>query len=573
MVGFILLLVGLLLLKLYQADKELGQLRSDKYQARLASESGINYVVTKMCEAIRTSDRPVAPEVLTSIFFEDRLPFDQWIDFGIKTNSRFRITSIRKLSIEDDEKTSLIDEGQQYQIITEGSCGAHRYSTAAIVQLYDLSKLFGVFQSLDEYYYGNPLQFYVKDFGSFDNFYKANSKFFDDGSITNQGKILDPNLLISMYEPNGKSPFASPNDKLLKENFSNYFDRRGVSPCNGPLYCSLPIIVDSHTFNAPAQTALYFYRRPGTNPVLKGINSVRNMNSSPRIQAITRVEEGRNLTRYFVDRDSIKYSAFIPPWKPDINHLREMSKMRGIYIDNTGKGFQNGNPIEVNYHPASITMHSDSYLTPTSTKFEIDELKNEEYIVLGSDMSYEGYNNIDGSHLNGAKIIFSERSVFIRGEIGSDLVVVTPGHIFITGPTNIDSSLNLFLVGAEGTAISTIDLEKVIKNNNPDPDFVEAARVWDIRAIIYKPGAGVYSSESIAPKTSNNEINFRGIIGGKSIKLHIIGSCIGGDLQRWMDNTEVNSLIIDHDKDSALRLPISPVTANILRLRTRPVKL
>ena len=573
MVVFTLFLIGALLLKVYQADRDLGQIRSDKYQARLAAESAINFAITKMCEAIRTSDRPVDPEVLTSMFFEDRIPYEEWIDLGVKTKSFFRITSIRKLSIDDDEKTSLIDESQQYQIIGEGRCGVHCYSTAAIVQLYDLAKTFGVFQSLDEYYYGNPLLPYISVYGSFDNFYKANSKLFDEGKITNQGKILDPKLLISMYEPNGKSPFVTPKEKPIMENYGAFFRRDGVSPCNGPLYCSTPIIVDNHKFNAPAQTALYFYRRPGTRPVLKGINSERTMNSSPRIQHTSAIIEERNLTRYFVDRDSIKYSAYIPSWKPDINHLREMCKQRGIYIDENGKGFLNGNPIDVDYHPGVVTMHSDSYLTPNSSKYEIDELKDEKYIVLASDVSYEGYNNLSGANLSGAKMIFSERSIYIRGEIGSDLVIVTPGHIFITGPTNIDSALNLFLVAAQGTAISTVDLEKIIKNNNPSIEFIDAAREWNIKAVIYKPGAGVYSAASLDKNNADAKINFLGIVGGKSIKLHIIGSCIGGDLQRWIDNTEFNSLKIDHDPESAKRLPISPVTANVLRLRTRPVKL
>ena len=575
MIGFSLLLIGSLLVKVYQADRDLGQLRSDKYQARLAAESAINYAVTKMCESIRTSDRPVDPSVLTAIFFEDRIPIDEWIKLGIKTKSFFRITSIRKLSIDDDDKTRLIDESQQYQILAEGRCGLHSYSTAAIVQLYDLAKLFGVFQSLDEYYYGNPLVRYVSEFGSFNEFYKANHELFDSGRITIQGKILDPKLLISMYEPGGKSPFVSPPNKQIVENYGAFFKRGGVSPCNGPIYCGLPVVVDNHEFNAPAQTALYFYHRPGTTPMLKekDTNSVRMMYSSPRIQYTSGNIEKRNLTKNFVDRDSIKYSSYIPSWRPDINHLRELSKNRGIYINNEGKGFQNGNPIEVDYHPGIITMHSDSYLTPNSSKYEMDELKDEKYIVLASDVKYNGYNNVDGANLNGAKLIFSERSVYIRGEIGTDLIVVTPGHIFVTGPTNIDSKLNLFLVAAQGTAISTVDLEEVIKKNNPTSEFIDAAREWNIRAVIYKPGAGVYSAASLDNKDSNKKIDFLGVAGGKSIKLHIIGSCIGGNLQRWIDNTEVNSLVIDHDPTSAERLAVSPVTANVLKLRTRPVKL
>ena len=575
MICFSLLLIGSLLIKVYQADRDLGQLRSDKYQARLAAESAINFAVTKMCEAIRTSDRPVEPSVLTSIFFEDRIPIDEWVNFGVKTKSYFRVTSIRKLSIDDDENTRLIDEAQQYQIIGEGRCGLYCYTTAAIVQLYDLAKLFGVFQSLDEYYYGNPIAHYAAAYGSFNEFYKANRELFDSGRITTQGKILDPKLLISMYEPGGKPPFVTPADNQIKENYGTFFNRGGVSPCNGPIYCGLPVIVDSHEFKAPAQTALYFYHRPGTEPVLKerDTNSLRKMYSSPRIQHISGNIENRNLTKFFVDRDSVKYSSYIPSWRPDINHLRELCKKRGIYINSEGKGFLNGNPIEVDYHPGVVTMHSDSYLTPNSSKFEMDELKDEKYIVLASDVKYDGYNNIDGANLNGAKLIFSERSIYLRGEIGSDLIIVTPGHIFITGPTNIDSRLNLFLVAAQGTAISTVDLEDVIKKNNPTPEFIDAVREWNIRAIIYKPGAGVYSAASLDSKDANTKINFLGIVGGKSLKLHIIGSCIGGDLQRWIDNTEYNSLVIDHDSSCADRLTVSPVSVNILKLRTRPVKL
>ena len=153
------------------------------------------------------------------------------------------------------------------------------------------------------------------------------------------------------------------------------------------------------------------------------------------------------------------------------------------------------------------------------------------------------------------------------------MIVVTPGHIFITGPTNIDSRLNLFLVAAQGTAISTVDLEDVIKKNNPTPDFIEAAREWNIRAVIYKPGAGVYSAASLSDSEKNARVNFLGVVKGRSIKLHIIGSCIGGNLQRWIDNTERDSLVIDHDPDSVQRLMVSPVSVNILKLRTRPVKL
>lgn len=567
MLGFTLILIAALLMKVYSADRDLGKLRSEKYQARLASESGINYALVKMREAIKNSSNPIEPDMLTSIFFEDCMEMDKWIEFGIKTRALFRVTSIRKLSIDDDKATALINEGQQYQIIAEGLCGNVSYSTAAIVQIYDIAKLFGVFQSLDEYYYGSPLIPYIVAFGSFNAFYEANSSLFEEGKLTTQGKILDPLLLVKMFEPNGKSPFKTVDNS--DNNYFKYHKKDGTSPCNGPIYCSMPIVVDSHEFNAPVQTALYMYRRPDTKPTLKGINSVRAVNSSPRITAISNSNEGRNLTKYFVDRDSIKYSSYIPSWQPDFNHLRQLSKTRGIYIDAEGQGFINGTPLNVDYHPGVQTMYSDSYLTPNSAAYEQDELKDEKFIVLASDMRYGGYNNIDGTNLQGARLIFSERSVFLRGDIGSDLVIVTPGHVFITGPTNIDSSLNLFILAAQGTAISTVDLEEVVKKNNPDADYIDAAREWIIRAIIYKPGAGIYSTESRIQKSE--PITYRGIFGGKSLKLHIIGSCVGGNLQRWINNTEPDSLVIDHDPEIATRLQTIPVTVNLLRLRTRPM--
>jgi hypothetical protein len=205
---------------------------------------------------------------------------------------------------------------------------------------------------------------------------------------------------------------------------------------------------------------------------------------------------------------------------------------------------------------------------PNSPKVEHDKLIDNKYIVLASDGKFDGYNNLSIANLNGARILFSERSVFIRGEIESDLVIVTPGHIFITGPTNIDSSLNLMLIGEQGTAISAADLQEVIATKRPGKDFIDAAREWLIKAIIYKPGAGVYAST--LPSNSQGEMNFRGIFDGESLKLIIKGSCIGGNLQRWIDNTESDSLRIEHLQNSAARLCLRPLSANVLKIRTEP---
>jgi len=146
--------------------------------------------------------------------------------------------------------------------------------------------------------------------------------------------------------------------------------------------------------------------------------------------------------------------------------------------------------------------------------------------------------------------------------------VVTPGHIFITGPTNFDSNMNLLLIAGEGTALSTVDLERYIVENSANEEFIDAAREWQIRAAIYKPGAGVYTSTSRPQK--GEPINFRRLFSGRSLKIHVHGACIGGNLQRWIDNTEENSLRITHNPQAVERLTVRPIALNVLRLRTRP---
>lgn len=568
MVGFTLLLVAALIFRVYRADRDLGMLRLVERQARLASESGINYAIEKMRQIIINSDRAANPAALTGEFFSDQIENDKWISFGQKSDSFFRVLSIRKLVNNDNTATPLLNEGLQYQVLTEGRCGGYRYSTAAVIQLYDLVKSFAAFSSLDEYYYGTPIQPWVERSGGLEPFVEANSELFDSGRITRMGICHDPVLLHKLFMSEGTSPFAVASNTIqINENFAGKYFRGGESPCLGPLYCESPVVVDSHIFAGPVQTALYFYRRGNAQPRILSGNTAVAMNSSLRMQHAVDSLEGKNPSDALVDRDANLYASFIPPWRPDFTYLRELSKTRGIYIDADGKGFINEKPIDIDYHPGEAHLYSDSYRGPNSRMYEQDQL-DEKYIVLSTETHFKGFNNISVANLQGARLIFSERSVYLRGDIGTDLVIVTPGHIFLTGPTNIDSNLNLLLVGGEGTALSTVDLEKIIQENNSGSEFVNAAREWLIRAVIYKPGAGVYTTESRPQK--GEPISFRRLFSGQSLKIRIHGACIGGNLQRWIDNTEPDSLKITHDPTAADRLALKPLSLNLLRLRSRP---
>ncbi|MBU1108734.1 MAG: hypothetical protein KKB51_18810 [Candidatus Riflebacteria bacterium] len=568
MICFTVLLVAALFYRVYQADRDLGMMRVAERQARLAAESGINYAIERMRSAVSSSDRAADPTVLSSLFFSENIESTSWTQFGQKSRAFFRIISIRKLSDVNKTKTGMLDEDLQYQVIAEGRCGNYRYSSAAVVQFYDLVKTFAVFSSLDEFYYGTPIQPWVERSGSLELFVDANAELFDSGRLSRFGICYDPILLHQMYQPEGEDPFnPAPGNRKMAGNYGRIYMRGGESPCFGPLYCDGSVVVDSHTFFGPVQTAQYFYRRGASQPRVSMGNTAVAMNSSLRIQHAVDSLEGRNPNDVLIDRDSENYRSYIPQWRPDFSALREISRARGIYIDAEGKGFINDAPVDVDFHPGEELLYSDSYHGPNSVTLEQDVFK-KKFIVLSSDNNFDGYNNISGANLRGARILFSERSIYLRGDIGTDLVVVTPGHIFITGPTNFDSNMSLFLIAGEGTALSTVDLERYIKENSANEEFIEAAREWLIRAAIYKPGAGVYTSTSRPQKGA--PLNFRRLFSGRSLKIHVQGACIGGNLQRWIDNSEENSLRITHNPQAVERLNIRPVSINLLRQRTRP---
>ncbi len=570
MTGFTLLLLGALAFRADQADKDLGMIRISERQARLAAEAGVQFALDKIIDIVKQSERLSAPLNISPAIFDSEMDIDEWKSFGLKTSAFFRIIGVRKLSNVDEKDTSLIDEGQRYQILTEGRSGRNRYSVAAVIQLYDLTHLFSAFNSLNEYYYGKPVQPWIEASGSLENFKNANKDLFDSGKIDSMGVCNDPGLIYRIFVPGGNDPFKhAAGAQSFGQNFSRNYSRKGDSPAKGPVYCTTPMILDSHNFWAPFQTASYIYRRNGSKPRISMGTSVFAVNSSLRLQQSADSLEGGNPTNVTIDRDSAYYKSFIPEWRPDIDFLRDLAKKKGVYIDENGIGHSGNSSIEIDYHPETVKLFSDSYKRSNSVQYEQDELE-ANCVTLSSDAKFDGFNNISSKNLQGSRIIFSERSIFLRGDIGNDLIIVTPGHIFLTGPTNVDSNLNLFLIAEQGVAIHTGDFEKTLSQMGNDSAFVEAARHWIINAVIYKPGAGFYTSKAL--KQDKKVINFRRAFNGKSLKLTLNGSCIEGNLQRWMDNSEENGVNLFWKPEAADRLYLRPISANVLRLRSQPDK-
>jgi hypothetical protein len=569
---FSLLLLVSLVYRVSVADRDLGIIRLEQKQARLAAESGVNFALTRIHKTINSTENTDGFEHLSTQELGKALNLNKWQPIGNKKASWFRITSIRKTNELDNYDTKLIDESLRYHILSEGRCKGHQYTSSAVIQVYDLAKTFGAFSSLDEFYYGTPIQPWIELGESLDNFIKRNSKLFVNNKMNRFGICQDPELLFKIYDKNQPSPFENPKDDIeIVGNYGKYYEKSGYSPLFGPLYAASPIVVDQHTFRGPIQTAWFFFKRENATANILKDNTLTNLHSSPSIQAVANKRGGRNHPNSVLDKDTDEYNPLIPQWRPNLEFLKELSKgPNGIYIDEKGQGFVQGKPSEVKYHAGEADFYSDSYVGPNLGKLEQDILKGKKYIVLSTANKFNNYNNLDSKNLNGAKILYSERSIFIRGEIEGDLTIVTPGHIFITGPTNIDSNLNLMLIGGQGTAISTVDLENIIKNSQPGEEFVDAVREWIIKAIIYKPGSGIYTTQT--ELLGSHKVNFRGLFAGKSLKLKIMGACIGGNLTRWIDNTENNSLEIHHLTNAPNRLINRPYSANILKIQTKKEK-
>lgn len=567
MTGFTGLLFIVLAARVYLADRDLAMDRVKEHQAVLAAESGVNFALSRMRHALAQPEPAILSEIAVPQAFEAAIQPGRWRRIGGQTEAWFRVTEIRRIMVPDRKNTPLIDEGAQFGIVAEGRCGRHLAKTTGIVLLMDLVRRFGVVNSLNMYYYGTPLQPWIGNAGSLDAFTAVNGDIFRSDAVSPRGLIFDARMLARVYQPDEKDSFALPSGTAaIGGSYGRFYSRDGESPCRGPLYCQTPVIVDTHRFFGPVQTAGWFFRRGSAKPVIDDGQMVVALTSSRRIQLATDNLEGEMPTGVCVDQDSQPNSSFIAPWRPDFAALRAAAKHTGIYIDADGKGYYRGESIDVDYHPGNHHAFSETYADATSVRLEQDEV-DEGYVVLATAIRYGERNNLDAAALRGARLVFSERSIFMRGEIGDDVMIVTPRHIYLTGSTNDEGRYNLFLVAGQGIALSLSDLESIIAEKQPSPSFISAAQKWRIRAIMYKPGAGWYGSWSNVA-SGGKSVRPAGIIGFRSISLDIEGACLEGNLKRWIDHAVPNGVRVKWNPELADRLPMQPITANLLKMRT-----
>lgn len=568
MTGFTGLLFVILAARVYLADRDLAMDRVREQQSLLAAESGVNFALSRMRYALAQPDPAIHAENAVPQAFEAAIQTGRWRRIGGQTEAWFRVTEIRRILIPDRKETPLLDESAQFRIISEGRCGRHLARSTGIILLTDLVRRFGVVNSLNMYYYGTPLQPWIQHAGGLDACMAANVDLFRSDAVSPRGLIFDAHLLSRVYQTAEADSFALPTGTAaVGGSYGRFYFRDGESPCLGPLYCQTPVVVDSHRFFGPVQTAGWFFRRGSAKPVIDDGQMVVALTSSRRIQLATDNLEGEMPAGACIDQDSQPNSSYVAPWRPDFAALRAASRRMGIYIDADGKGYYRGEAMDVDYHPGVHHVFSETYIDATSVKPEQDE-DDEGFIVLSTAMRYGERNNLDAAALRGARLVFSERSVFLRGEIGDDIMIVTPRNIYLTGSTNDEGPYNLFLVAGRGIGLSLADLESYVAEKQPSQSFVSAALKWRIRAIMYKPGAGWYGSWSRKP-ASGNDVRPAGVLGIRSISLNIEGACIEGNLKRWIDHSVPQGGVkVRWNPKLAERLPMQPLTANLLKMRT-----
>ncbi|HEY9071108.1 MAG TPA: hypothetical protein VIV61_12695 [Candidatus Ozemobacteraceae bacterium] len=567
MTGFTGLLFLVLAARVYMSDRDLALDRVREHQARLAAESGIHFALARVRNALVQPEPAILPGAIVPQAFESAVQIGRWRRIGGQTEAWFRVAEIRRVQLPDRLETPLIDESCQLQVTAEGRCGWHLAQTTAVVQLTDLVRTFGAMNSLNMYYYGTPLQPWIDRAGSLEAFMALNPGPFRTGALSPRGLIFDPRLLARVYQPAGEEPFLlASGTQPVGGSYGRFFAREGESPCRGPVYCQTPIVVDTHRFFGPVQTAGWLFRRGGAKPVIDDGRTVVALTSSRRVQLATDNLEGEMPPGSFVDQDASPNSSFVASWKPDFAALKAAAKRTGIYIDENGKGFYRGEAVDTDYHPGDHHLFSETYVDAATVGLEQDEVEGG-YVVLSTAARYGERNNLDAVALRGARLVFSERSVYIRGEIGGDLLIVTPKHIFLTGSTNDEGPFSLFLVAGAGVALSTTDLENHVAEKKPSQSFISAAVKWKIRAVIYKPGAGWYGSWSSSP-SGGKQVWPSGLLGGRVFTVTIEGACIEGNLKRWIDHAAPDGVRIEWKPAAADRLPVQPITANLLRMKT-----
>ncbi|MBF0409822.1 MAG: hypothetical protein HQM10_20945 [Candidatus Riflebacteria bacterium] len=564
MVIFFFILCAALGLRVYYIDSEIASRQIAETQSLMAAHAGIHFGITKIRQAIEKSgeSKPSIMEELLS---------PRWRNAGVYTDSYFRILEVRPLPGADNPETPLIDESSLYRIESEGRSAGHSSRVWGTVSVVPVARRFAVFNSLNEYYYGKPITPWIQEFKTLENFRKENFSLFQNNTINNFGICHDPEFIVKLYKPGEADPFNPPKGgSKLKGNYgSMYYSRDGISPCNGPLYCETSIIVDNHQFFGPVQTASYLYRRSASRPSMKIGDIIHAIPSSRRIQKIVDNLEADLPEGPFIDADTVPKTAFMAKWRPDYEVLRGKAIKDGLYIDSTGKGFLRGQKIDTDFHLEAKQIYSDTYLTSNESQLRQDEMSGG-VITLSTPNKFQGINNISADILKGSSILFSENSLSIRGEIGNDLTMVTPGHIFITGSVNSENSHNLLMIAGNGIAIDTSDLENFIQDQKPSQETLSSVSKWTIKAVLYRPGAGCYGNWA-RRQVDNKEVLIPvSAARGERVSIQIVGATVDGNLQRWVDYQAFDGLKVDWKPNSVDRLSFVPVSVNLLKIRTLP---
>lgn len=510
----------------------------------------------------------VAAELLPS-----RLRGGEWVEGGGDAPGRFRINDLKLIPSIDDLNTIFLNESQQLFVDISGESVGASAHLRGIIQVTDLVETFAVTNSLNEFYYGQPLQFWASNTGGIEPLLEANPEAFAPGRINSQGICFDPEWLIKLFKPAGEDPFRPVGDLTsAPRNYgSMFFSRSGDSLCKGPIYCSTPVVVDSHTFWGPVLTAGLFYRRTGAQPKVQLENSTFALVSSKRVQMALESLEGDLPREVQADRDSYPRVAPIPGWRPDFGLLRDYARHHGLYIDKAGVGYLRGEKVDIDYHLRQQDLRSESYTTPVLPGRQFDRLT-EAFVTLATRKRFGDRNNLDADALKGARVLFSENSVFLRGQVGDDLVIATPRHILLTGSVNEELvDRQLFLIAGEGVGVATHDLQAFIGAQNPDAEMMKQVRNWVVRAIIYKPGAGWFCDWQ---KSHDDPADFspQDQVPGQKVAIQIVGACLEGNLNRWVNCAAMEGIRVFWKPRALSRLPVNPRTASVFRLKSVPME-
>ncbi len=580
MVGMTVLLLATMASRLYLIDAQKAQRLLARQQARLAAEAGVHQLVARL----RTmAESPVADMVGLIKNLSDtsegryRLLIGRPAWQSSDGNATSRITDVRVLPGLNNPRTPFVDESKRILVVAEGRSGSVRATAKAIVHVTDLARTYAVVNSLNRYYYGNPVRADIGWAGGLDGFIEKHLPLMARGALTPRGIIHDPQLLVDVYMPGRNDPLVATFPSVTNYGTRDYL-RNGVSPAAGPIYCESPMIIDDCTFRAPVHTAGMLYRRGNAVARIEWNNESHPLRSSRRIQAATNLNEGGDPPEgVFIDADTAGQPTWLAPWHPDMAAIRALARREALYIDERGQAQLRGQPIEMDLHLRTGFVYSETYQGPLSPRAEQDTIQGP-IVTLASAKKFGGKSNLDDPRLRDVHLIFSEAPVSIRGELSGGLVLVTPRRIFITGSTNTQGQFRLFLVAGEGVTLDTEDLESFVGRDPASPGTIQAGK-WEVRAVLYKPGAGFTGKWAVPYREGQPPIYPFDASRGQRVSLKVIGSCLEGDLQRWLDHTlapqaldprlRLPGIQIVQDGDPLVGLPMRPWSINLARIQVQ----